>query len=87
VPASSPAISRSLIAPREPVNGSIVLALLDGAFTVKRYRTKDGAVVLQAENPALADMALSDGQLRGVRRYHAQHPHAVTMGGPIAINH
>jgi DNA polymerase V len=47
---------------REPVNGSIVLALLDGAFTVKRYRIKDGAVVLQAENPAFADMALADGQ-------------------------
>jgi hypothetical protein len=28
----------------------------------KADRTKDGAVVLQAENPALADMALSDGQ-------------------------
>jgi DNA polymerase V len=47
---------------REPVNGSIVLALLDGAFTVKRYRVKDGAVVLQAENPAYADMQITDGQ-------------------------
>jgi DNA polymerase V len=47
---------------REPVNGSIVLALLDGAFTVKRYRTKDGAVWLQAENPAFPDMAIADGQ-------------------------
>jgi DNA polymerase V len=47
---------------KEPVNGSIVLALLDGSFTVKRYRIKDGAVVLQAENPAFPDMALSDGQ-------------------------
>jgi DNA polymerase V len=48
---------------REPVNGSIVLALLDGAFTVKRYRIKDGAVVLQAENPAFADIRVSDGQM------------------------
>ena len=47
---------------REPVNGSIVLALLDGAFTVKRYRIKDGAVVLQAENPAFADMQITEGQ-------------------------
>jgi DNA polymerase V len=47
---------------REPVNGSIVLALLDGAFTVKRYRIKDGAVVLQAENPAFPDMPVTDGQ-------------------------
>ena len=47
---------------REPVNGSVVLALLDGAFTVKRYRIKDGAVWLQAENPAFPDMAIGDGQ-------------------------
>src|SRR6266852_512551 len=47
---------------REPVNGSIILALLDGAFIVKRYRVRDGAVWLQAENPAFADMPLSDGQ-------------------------
>ena len=47
---------------REPVNGSIVLALLDGAFTVKRYRVKEGAVWLQAENPAFPDIAVRDGQ-------------------------
>jgi DNA polymerase V len=47
---------------REPVNGSIILALLDGAFTVKRYRIRDGAVVLQAENPAFADMQIAEGQ-------------------------
>ena len=47
---------------REPVNGNIVLALLDGAFTVKRYRTKDGAVWLQAENPAFPDIPITDGQ-------------------------
>ena len=39
-----------------------MLALLDGAFTVKRYRTKDGAVWLQAENPAFSDIRVSDGQ-------------------------
>jgi DNA polymerase V len=47
---------------REPVNGSIVLALLDGAFTVKRYRVKDGAVWLQAENPGYSDLQITDGQ-------------------------
>ena len=47
---------------REPVNGSIILALLDGACTVKRYRIKDNTVWLQAENPAFADMPLADGQ-------------------------
>ncbi len=44
---------------REPVNGSIVLALVDGAFTVKRYRKKRGAIWLQAENPAFADTAVT----------------------------
>ena len=24
-------------------------------------------------------------RLRGVGRHHAQHPHAVTMGGPVAL--
>ena len=47
---------------REPVNGSIVLALLDGAFTVKRYRIKDNTVWLQAENPAFADMQMTGEQ-------------------------
>jgi DNA polymerase V len=45
---------------KKAVNGSIVLALLDGSFTVKRYRTKSGAVWLQAENPAFPDMPLSE---------------------------
>ena len=36
--------------------------MLDGDFTVKRYRLKDGAVWLQAENPAFPDMAIGDGQ-------------------------
>jgi DNA polymerase V len=45
---------------RNPVTGSIVLALLDGAFTVKRYRKRSGAVWLQAENPAYPDLRLSD---------------------------
>jgi len=48
---------------REPVNRSILLALLNGAFTVKRYRVKDGAVWLQAENSTHLDMVLpSAGQ-------------------------
>ena len=47
---------------RTPVNGNIVLALLDGAFTVKRYRVKDGVVWLQAENPAFPDIKVKDGQ-------------------------
>lgn len=34
---------------------------MDGAFTVKRYRVKDGAVWLQAENPAFGYSSF-DGQ-------------------------
>jgi DNA polymerase V len=44
------------------VNGNVVLALLDGGFTVKRYRIKDGVVLLQAENPAFPDMAIGNRQ-------------------------
>ena len=47
---------------REPVNGNIVLALLDGAFTIKRYRIKNNTVWLQAENPAFADMQITGEQ-------------------------
>ena len=47
---------------REPVNGNVVLALVDGAFTVKRYLIRDGAVWLQAENPAFPDIPIGDGQ-------------------------
>jgi DNA polymerase V len=47
---------------REPVDGNVILALLDGAFTVRRYRIKDGAVRLQAENPAFSDMPMPTGR-------------------------
>ena len=43
----------------EPTPGCIVLALLDGEFTVKRYRPRAGAVVLQAENPAFPDIEIT----------------------------
>jgi len=43
----------------EPTPGCIVLALLDGEFTVKRYRPRDGKIVLQAENPAFPDIEVT----------------------------
>ena len=43
----------------EPTPGCIVLALLDGEFTVKRYRPGDGKVLLQAENPAFPDIEVT----------------------------
>jgi DNA polymerase V len=43
------------------VSGCVVLALVDGDFTVKRYRVKEGLIVLQAENPAYPDIEIKDG--------------------------
>ena len=42
-----------------PTPGCIVLALLDGEFTVKRYRPHDGRIILQAENPAFPDIEIT----------------------------
>ena len=38
----------------------IVIALLDGEFTLKRYRKKRGRVWLQAENPTFADIEITE---------------------------
>jgi DNA polymerase V len=46
---------------RNPVNGSIVVALVDGSFTMKRYRLKDGKITLQAENLAYPDIEITEG--------------------------
>src|ERR1700731_1740147 len=43
----------------EPTPGCIVLALLDGEFTVKRYRPRGNGVVLQAENPGFPDIEIT----------------------------
>lgn len=47
---------------RTAVNGNIVLALLDGAFTLKRLRVQGERVWLHAENSAYADILVSEGQ-------------------------
>lgn len=49
-------VDRSL----SPSNGCIVLALIDGEFTVKRYRASAGRVVLQAENAAFKDIVVPE---------------------------
>ncbi|MCW6512068.1 LexA family protein [Lichenifustis flavocetrariae] len=46
---------------RAPAEGSIVLALLDGEFTIKRYRTKGGRVWLQAENRLFKNIEIKEG--------------------------
>lgn len=53
----------------EPVDGSVVVAVLDGELTIKRLRITPAGVVLQAENPAYPDIlvpALSDLVIWGV---------------------
>ncbi|MBB3967178.1 LexA family protein [Rhizobium metallidurans] len=40
----------------------IVLALLDGEFTIKRYQTKGGTVILHPENKDFADIVIQEGQ-------------------------
>lgn len=45
---------------RAPSNGCVVLALVNGDFTVKRYRVKDGQITLKAENPAYPDIEIKD---------------------------
>lgn len=39
---------------------NIILALVDGEFTIKRYRKKGSRVWLQAENPAYNDIKISE---------------------------
>ena len=41
------------------VDGSVVLALVDGEFTIKRYRSRNGAVWLEPANPAYRRIDIS----------------------------
>lgn len=50
-------VDRSL----EPVPGRVVLALLDGEFTIKTLRRNGGAVVLEAANPAFRPIRVAEG--------------------------
>ena len=56
----------------EATNGSIVVALVDGDATVKRFERTDGHVKLIAENPAYEPIVTNNvslvGQVRGVIR-------------------
>ena len=42
-----------------PSSGSIVLALIDGEFTIKRYCVVGAGVVLLAENPRFMNIEIS----------------------------
>jgi DNA polymerase V len=43
-----------------PYNGCIVVALLDGEFTVKRYHRRTGDIILKAENPNFPDITVDE---------------------------
>jgi DNA polymerase V len=45
---------------KSPINGSIILAIVSGEFTIKRYRIRDGRITLQAENPAYPNIEIGD---------------------------
>ncbi|WP_426436790.1 LexA family protein [Bradyrhizobium genosp. P] len=43
-----------------PTDRCIILALVDGEFTLKRYRRRGGKTWLQAENPDYKDIQITD---------------------------
>ncbi|YCI01036.1 translesion error-prone DNA polymerase V autoproteolytic subunit (plasmid) [Arthrobacter sp. D2-10] len=49
-------VDRSLTA----VDGSVVVAVLDGELTIKRLRITPGGVVLAAENPSFPDIVVPE---------------------------
>lgn len=48
-------VDRSL----KPVNSNIVIAVLDGEFTVKRLKISKGKITLQSENPNYAPIEIT----------------------------
>jgi DNA polymerase V len=42
-------------------DGRVVLALIDGSFTLKRFRKRNGRIWLAAENPNYVDMIILAG--------------------------
>lgn len=48
-------VDRALV----PVDGSVVIAVVDGAFTVKQLYRTSGGIVLKAANQAYADITIS----------------------------
>jgi DNA polymerase V len=45
-----------------PTDRKIVVAMIDGNFTVKRFRKRGGQVFLEAENPEFAPIEVTEGQ-------------------------
>ena len=47
---------------RNPKSGQVVIAVIDGEFTVKRLQKSGGRMWLKAENPLYPPIELHDGQ-------------------------
>jgi DNA polymerase V len=45
-----------------PTDRKIVVAMIDGNFTVKRFRERGGQVFLEAENPDFPPIEVTEGQ-------------------------
>ncbi len=43
----------------DPVDGAVVIAVLEGEFTVKRFRKSGGRIMLVAENPDFPPIVVS----------------------------
>jgi hypothetical protein len=67
----SPFVDRS----RTAVDGSIVLGLLAGEFTVKRSREKGARILLQPENPAFANIEVNENSASKLGRYREVDPY------------
>lgn len=50
-------VDKSLVAK----NGKVVIAVVDGEFTVKRLQNHKGVITLKAENPEFEDIKIKDG--------------------------
>lgn len=46
----------------QPKHGHVIVAVVDGEFTIKRLYSKKGAVRLVAANPTFPDIDFKDGQ-------------------------
>jgi DNA polymerase V len=42
-----------------PMSGAIIIALVQGEFTIKRYTTSRGQIILRAENPDFAPLLIT----------------------------
>lgn len=65
-----------------PQNGSVVLAIVGGEFTVKRYRRKGAEIILEAENCQYPPIIIGDGldcEICGVVTFTIHSLHSYTL--------